>query len=423
MKGTPEAPACGFSARTVAALQSLDAPFAAVDILPDPRIRQELSALSNWPTIPQLFVDGELVGGCDIVTEMYESGELAEALGVEPPAGTPEAAPAGRRGQPRRCRSRTAWPSRTGRPAALRCGHGRPRHAHARAALGRAQPRAARPDAAAGARGMDRPSHGAHDTAAAIRRLAVRGAPNIGIAGAYGLAMAVAADPTRLDAEARALLRTARPTAVNLPGPSTACAPRRSARPATAARRARGRGAPRRGGRGERARSAGSRRRRARRAGARRVLTHCNTGALASAGRGHRAGRARSSCADRGAGVEVLACETRPLLQGARLTVWELERARHPPRAGRRRRRGGAHRAAGEVDAVVVGCDRVAANGDVANKVGTYAHALAARGGGHPVRRRRRRPRRSTPRWPTATRSRSRSATPTRSAARRAASC
>ncbi len=80
MKGTPEAPACGFSARTVAMLQSLDTPFAAVDVLPDPRIRQELSALSDWPTIPQLFVDGELVGGCDIVTEMYESGELAQAL-------------------------------------------------------------------------------------------------------------------------------------------------------------------------------------------------------------------------------------------------------------------------------------------------------------------------------------------------------
>ena len=80
MKGTPEAPACGFSARTVAALQSLDTPFAAVDVLPDPRIRQELSAISNWPTIPQLFAHGELVGGCDIVTEMYESGELAEAL-------------------------------------------------------------------------------------------------------------------------------------------------------------------------------------------------------------------------------------------------------------------------------------------------------------------------------------------------------
>jgi monothiol glutaredoxin len=83
MKGTPEAPACGFSARTVGALQALQAPFAAVDVLPDPRIRQELSALSDWPTIPQLFVRGELIGGCDIVMEMYESGELAQTLGVE----------------------------------------------------------------------------------------------------------------------------------------------------------------------------------------------------------------------------------------------------------------------------------------------------------------------------------------------------
>jgi monothiol glutaredoxin len=83
MKGTPEAPACGFSARTVATLQALEAPFAAVDILPDPRIRQELSAISSWPTIPQLFHKGELIGGCDIVCEMYESGELAEALGLE----------------------------------------------------------------------------------------------------------------------------------------------------------------------------------------------------------------------------------------------------------------------------------------------------------------------------------------------------
>jgi monothiol glutaredoxin len=83
MKGNPDQPACGFSARTVAILQSLGRPFAAVDVLPDPRIRQELSALSNWPTVPQLFVDGELVGGCDIVTEMYESGELQQALGVD----------------------------------------------------------------------------------------------------------------------------------------------------------------------------------------------------------------------------------------------------------------------------------------------------------------------------------------------------
>ena len=83
MKGTPEQPMCGFSARTAGALQALGAPFAAVDILPDPRIRQELSAISNWPTIPQLFVNGDLVGGCDIVTEMFETGELAQVLGVE----------------------------------------------------------------------------------------------------------------------------------------------------------------------------------------------------------------------------------------------------------------------------------------------------------------------------------------------------
>lgn len=94
MKGTPERPMCGFSARTVAALDALGREFAAVDVLPDPRIRQELSALSNWPTIPQLFVKGELVGGCDIVTEMYESGELAELLEVQPPADAPDEAPA-----------------------------------------------------------------------------------------------------------------------------------------------------------------------------------------------------------------------------------------------------------------------------------------------------------------------------------------
>ncbi len=84
MKGTPDGPACGFSARAVAALQAIGTPFAAVDILPDPRIRQELSALSGWPTIPQLFVGGELLGGSDIIVEMYESGELAEATGAEP---------------------------------------------------------------------------------------------------------------------------------------------------------------------------------------------------------------------------------------------------------------------------------------------------------------------------------------------------
>jgi monothiol glutaredoxin len=89
MKGTPEQPMCGFSARTVSALEGVGARFAAVDILPDPRIRQELSALSDWPTIPQLFVNGQLIGGADIVAEMYESGELAPALGLEQPGEAP----------------------------------------------------------------------------------------------------------------------------------------------------------------------------------------------------------------------------------------------------------------------------------------------------------------------------------------------
>jgi monothiol glutaredoxin len=86
MKCTPQQPACGFSMRASGALNTLGVQYAALDILPDPRIREELSGLSGWPTIPQLFVDGELVGGSDIVLEMFESGELAEMLGVEQPA-------------------------------------------------------------------------------------------------------------------------------------------------------------------------------------------------------------------------------------------------------------------------------------------------------------------------------------------------
>ena len=84
MKGTPDAPRCGFSARVTQMLNTSGADYSAMDILPDPRIREELSGLSGWPTNPQLFVGGELVGGCDIVTEMFESGELAETLGVRP---------------------------------------------------------------------------------------------------------------------------------------------------------------------------------------------------------------------------------------------------------------------------------------------------------------------------------------------------
>jgi monothiol glutaredoxin len=90
MKGTPEMPRCGFSMRASACLNALEVEYAAMDILPDPRIREELSAISNWPTIPQLFVEGKLVGGADIVIEMYENGELAELLGVEQPAAEPE---------------------------------------------------------------------------------------------------------------------------------------------------------------------------------------------------------------------------------------------------------------------------------------------------------------------------------------------
>jgi monothiol glutaredoxin len=100
MKGTPHQPACGFSARTSACLNALGVQYAALDILPDPRIREELSGISGWPTIPQLFVDGELVGGCDIVTEMYESGELAGKLGVEQPEEEPEPEPVQRQQAP-----------------------------------------------------------------------------------------------------------------------------------------------------------------------------------------------------------------------------------------------------------------------------------------------------------------------------------
>jgi monothiol glutaredoxin len=85
MKGTPSFVACGNSQRALTALRAAGAPVTAVDILPDPRFRQELSALSGWPTIPQIFVKGELVGGADIVEELAASGELerklSEALG------------------------------------------------------------------------------------------------------------------------------------------------------------------------------------------------------------------------------------------------------------------------------------------------------------------------------------------------------
>jgi methylthioribose-1-phosphate isomerase len=211
----------------------------------------------------------------------------------------------------------------------------------------------------------------ADEVAAAIRRLSIRGAPLIGVAAAYGVAMSAA----ELDA-ACATLIAARPTAANLAyavqrvraavlagGSALEEARAIHAEEAAASDAMAGHGAELL-------------------AGARRILTHCNTGALAAPGRGT-ALAVVAELHDRGGLDLVLACETRPLLQGARLTVWELQRL------------GIAHElivdgaaagliAAGEVDAVVVGCDRVAANGDVANKVGTYAHALAAMAAGIP---------------------------------------
>jgi methylthioribose-1-phosphate isomerase len=220
---------------------------------------------------------------------------------------------------------------------------------------------------------------GAGDTADAIRRLAVRGAPLIGIAAAYGLAMEVARGDGDGDAAQAAMreLRAARPTAVNLAWAVDRVWAAAQAGGAGAARAE----AERIEAEEERASVAIATHGADLLAGARRVLTHCNTGALATGGSGSALAVVRELAA-RG-DVAVLASETRPLLQGARLTVWELARDEIPvtlvvdgAAAGLMRR--------GEIDAVIVGCDRVAANGDVANKVGTYAHALAARAAGIP---------------------------------------
>jgi monothiol glutaredoxin len=96
MKGTPDMPRCGFSMRVVQVLDSIDVEYGAIDVLPALQPLREVTAeISDWQTFPQLYVNGELVGGADIVEEMFESGELAEALGVEQPqaATVPEAAP------------------------------------------------------------------------------------------------------------------------------------------------------------------------------------------------------------------------------------------------------------------------------------------------------------------------------------------
>jgi methylthioribose-1-phosphate isomerase len=224
---------------------------------------------------------------------------------------------------------------------------------------------------------------GARDAAAAITRLAVRGAPNIGIAAAYGLAMELSARPS-LGAleEGSEILLASRPTAVNLAwavervraaafgaGPSTIASAARGEAQKIHASEDAASGAL--AGLGADLLSS-----------VRTVLTHCNTGALATGGRGSALGVC-IELAERHEGVRVIACETRPLLQGARLTAWELGQLGIPfslivdgAAAGLVAR--------GVVDGVVVGCDRVAANGDVANKVGTYAHALAAHAVGVP---------------------------------------
>ena len=87
MKGDRSQPQCGFSARCVQMLDSILPEYETVDVLSDSDIREGIKEYSNWPTIPQLYVRGEFIGGCDIVTEMYESGELAQVLGVEPQSG------------------------------------------------------------------------------------------------------------------------------------------------------------------------------------------------------------------------------------------------------------------------------------------------------------------------------------------------
>jgi S-methyl-5-thioribose-1-phosphate isomerase len=218
--------------------------------------------------------------------------------------------------------------------------------------------------------------HGADDTAEAIRRLAVRGAPLIGVAAAYGLAMEVARGGS-LERGA-AVLAGARPTARNL-----GWAVERIV--AAGAERAREEAEAIQGE--DEAASAALARHGADAleavlpAGPVTVMTHCNSGALAASGRGTGLG-VIAELADRRQ-VSVLACEARPLLQGARLTVWELSRlgidhallvdAAAPGLL----RTGAAH-------AVVTGFDRVAANGDVANKVGTYGLALAAGAAGVP---------------------------------------
>ena len=224
----------------------------------------------------------------------------------------------------------------------------------------------------------------AEDVAGAIRRLAIRGAPLIGVAGAYGVVLELARDPSLETLErACALLRDARPTAVNLAwAVDRVDEAVRSRQPAGELVSSALEEARRIHAEEEAASDAIAANGAELLAGARRILTHCNTGALAAPGRGT-ALAVIAELAERGTLEGVLATESRPLLQGARLTAYELGRLNIPYELIVDSAAAGLI-AAGAVDAVIVGCDRVAANGDVANKVGTYGLALAARAAGIP---------------------------------------
>jgi methylthioribose-1-phosphate isomerase len=216
------------------------------------------------------------------------------------------------------------------------------------------------------------------DVADAIKRLSIRGAPLIGVAGGYGVALACALDPSRESVQsASELLANARPTAVNLAravgrvSAAAVAADDDAARAPAALAQARAIEAE------EVAASDAIARHGAELlSAARRILTHCNTGALAAPGRGT-ALAVVAELAERGTLSKALATESRPLLQGARLTVWELARLGIEHELMVDSAAAGLL-ARGAADAVIVGCDRVAANGDVANKVGTYGLALAA---------------------------------------------
>jgi methylthioribose-1-phosphate isomerase len=210
--------------------------------------------------------------------------------------------------------------------------------------------------------------------AVAIRRLSIRGAPLIGVAAAYGVALG---DPAGLE-RACAVLKGARPTAVNLAWAVDRVASAVVDRgPAAALEEARAIDADERAASDAMAsHGAGLL------ASCPRLMTHCNTGFLAAPGRGT-ALAVVAELAARGRLEHVIATESRPLLQGARLTVWELKRLGIPHELIVDSAAAGLI-ARGTVDAVIVGCDRVAANGDVANKVGTYGLALAARAAGIP---------------------------------------